>query len=67
MQDKNEVQVTINSFQKDHTKEKKSKLRKANKGNRVRLICMLILTFGYFLVEIVVGYMTGSVALVADR
>lgn len=31
-----------------------------------RLLCMLSLTFGYFLVELIVGNITNSVALVAD-
>ncbi|CAF1407115.1 unnamed protein product [Rotaria sordida] len=31
-----------------------------------RLISMLVLTFSYFVVELVVGYITNSVALVAD-
>jgi zinc transporter 1 len=35
-------------------------------NNKVRLIMMLFLTSGYFLVEITVGYMTNSMALVAD-
>lgn len=32
----------------------------------VRLLCMLMLTFSFFIVEIVVGNMTNSLALVAD-
>ena len=32
----------------------------------VRLLCMLVLTFSFFVVEIVVGNMTNSLALVAD-
>jgi len=39
---------------------------KKGKRNQAQLIFMLVLTFGYFLVEIVVGYLTNSVALVAD-
>ncbi|XP_019621283.1 PREDICTED: zinc transporter 1-like [Branchiostoma belcheri] len=35
-------------------------------GKTCRLICMLTLTFSFFLVEIVVGYVTNSMALVAD-
>ena len=35
-------------------------------GNSCRLSIMLVLTFSYFLVEIIVGYITNSMALVAD-
>ncbi|CAH1257024.1 proton-coupled zinc antiporter SLC30A1-like [Branchiostoma lanceolatum] len=35
-------------------------------GKTCRLICMLSMTFSFFLVEIVVGYLTNSMALVAD-
>jgi cation diffusion facilitator family transporter len=35
-------------------------------GTRIRLLSMIGMTFFYFLVEIIVGYWTGSVALVAD-
>ncbi|XP_067935399.1 proton-coupled zinc antiporter SLC30A1-like [Watersipora subatra] len=35
-------------------------------GKACRLITMLTMTFSYFLVELVVGYATGSLALVAD-
>lgn len=35
-------------------------------GKAWRLISMLVLTFAFFLVELVVGYATGSLALVAD-
>lgn len=35
-------------------------------GKACRLISMLSLTFSFFLVELVVGYATGSLALVAD-
>lgn len=35
-------------------------------GKKCRLISMFILTAAYFLVEIVVGYVTNSMALVAD-
>jgi Co/Zn/Cd efflux system component len=36
------------------------------KGNKKRLIAMFTLTFGFFLVEIIVGYLTNSMALIAD-
>jgi zinc transporter 1 len=35
-------------------------------GNEARLVCMFLLTASYFLVEIVVGYVSNSMALVAD-
>lgn len=35
-------------------------------GKTARLICMLVLTFGFFLVEIIYGYLTNSLALVSD-
>lgn len=35
-------------------------------GKKCRLICMFALTSSFFLVEIVVGYLTNSMALVAD-
>ncbi|CAL8081432.1 unnamed protein product [Orchesella dallaii] len=35
-------------------------------GNKTRLIAMFAMTFGFFLVEIIVGYITNSMALVAD-
>ncbi|KAL1110083.1 hypothetical protein AAG570_008161 [Ranatra chinensis] len=35
-------------------------------GKKCRLICMFWLTAGYFLVEIIIGYFTNSMALVAD-
>ena len=35
-------------------------------NNSCRLICMLVLTMSFFVVEIVVGYMTGSLALIGD-
>lgn len=35
-------------------------------GNKSRLVAMFTLTFGFFLVEIIVGYITNSMALVAD-
>ncbi len=35
-------------------------------GKTCRLSIMLSMTFGYFLVEIVYGYITNSMALVAD-
>lgn len=35
-------------------------------GKACRLVVMLGMTFGFFLVELVVGYTTGSLALVAD-
>lgn len=37
-----------------------------SKENKTRLIAMFTLTFGFFLVEIIVGYITNSMALVAD-
>jgi Co/Zn/Cd efflux system component len=37
-----------------------------SKSNRTRLACMFTMTFVFFLVEIVVGYLTNSMALVAD-
>lgn len=38
----------------------------SNKGARHRLLFMLSLTTTFFLVEIIVGYITNSMALVAD-
>lgn len=38
----------------------------ANKGARCRLLFMLSLTASFFLIEITVGYITNSMALVAD-
>lgn len=35
-------------------------------GNTCRLLSMLFLTASFFLVEIIVGYVTNSIALVAD-
>ena len=35
-------------------------------GKTCRLLTMLTFTFGFFLVEIVVGYLTNSLALVGD-
>ncbi len=35
-------------------------------GKTCRLLCMLALTSSFFLVEIVVGYVTNSLALVGD-
>lgn len=35
-------------------------------GKKCRLLSMFVLTAGYFLVEITVGYITNSMALVAD-
>jgi len=35
-------------------------------GKACRLIAMLSLTFSFFLVELIVGYTTNSLALVAD-
>jgi len=35
-------------------------------GKKCRLICMFALTSAFFLVEIIVGYLTNSMALVAD-
>jgi len=35
-------------------------------GNKNRLMAMFAMTFGFFLVEIIVGYITNSMALVAD-
>lgn len=43
----------------------KKKMGKAA-GNKTRLAAMFMLTFGFFLVEIIVGYITNSMALVAD-
>jgi Co/Zn/Cd efflux system component len=37
-----------------------------SKENKSRLIAMFTMTFTFFLVEIVVGYLTNSMALVAD-
>uniref|UniRef100_T1L0V4 Zinc transporter 1 n=1 Tax=Tetranychus urticae TaxID=32264 RepID=T1L0V4_TETUR len=37
-----------------------------NKGARMRLLFMLILTVTFFFVELIVGYITNSMALVAD-
>ncbi|KAM4601434.1 zinc transporter 1a [Polymixia lowei] len=34
--------------------------------NRVRLLCMLSLTFGFFIVEVVVSRMTASLAMLSD-
>ncbi|XP_016351588.1 zinc transporter 1-like isoform X1 [Sinocyclocheilus anshuiensis] len=34
--------------------------------NRVRLLCMLSLTFGYFIVEVVVSRITSSLAMLSD-
>uniref|UniRef100_A0A672MJR0 Cation efflux protein transmembrane domain-containing protein n=1 Tax=Sinocyclocheilus grahami TaxID=75366 RepID=A0A672MJR0_SINGR len=34
--------------------------------NRVRLLCMLSLTFGYFIVEVVVSQITSSLAMLSD-
>lgn len=36
------------------------------KSQTIRLSVMLVLTFGFFIVELVVGLMTGSLALVSD-
>jgi len=44
----------------------KERRDKTNKRNQCRLIIMFLLTFGFFLVEIIVGYLTNSMALVAD-
>lgn len=35
-------------------------------GKKCRLLCMLWLTAGFFFVEIIVGYITNSMSLVAD-
>ena len=35
-------------------------------GKTCRLLCMLTLTGSFFLVEIIVGYITNSLALVGD-
>lgn len=35
-------------------------------GKSARLICMLSLTFGFFLVEMIYGHLTNSLALVSD-
>lgn len=35
-------------------------------GKKCRLISMFVLTAGYFFVELIVGYVTNSMALVAD-
>ena len=35
-------------------------------GKTCRLLTMIVLTTIFFLVEIIVGYATGSVALIAD-
>lgn len=35
-------------------------------GKKCRLITMFGMTFGFFLVELIVGYLTNSMALVAD-
>lgn len=35
-------------------------------GKRSRIVAMLAMTGGFFLVELVVGYLYGSMALVAD-
>ena len=35
-------------------------------GKKCRLLSMIALTGGFFLVEIIVGYYTNSMALVAD-
>ena len=35
-------------------------------GKSCRLLCMLAMTFTFFLVEIVTGYLTNSLALVGD-
>ncbi|XP_015792640.1 zinc transporter 1 isoform X2 [Tetranychus urticae] len=37
-----------------------------NKGARMRLLFMLILTITFFFVELIVGYITNSMALIAD-
>uniref|UniRef100_A0A8D3E0Z4 Cation efflux protein transmembrane domain-containing protein n=1 Tax=Scophthalmus maximus TaxID=52904 RepID=A0A8D3E0Z4_SCOMX len=34
--------------------------------NRVRLLCMLSLTFGFFIVEVVVSRITSSLAMLSD-
>nr|ACO09844.1 Zinc transporter 1 [Osmerus mordax] len=34
--------------------------------NRVRLLCMLSLTFGFFIVEVVVSRITASLAMLSD-
>lgn len=36
------------------------------KSQSIRLIVMIVLTFSFFVVELVVGYVTGSLALVSD-
>lgn len=43
-----------------------TKVMGTSQGNRSRLMAMLLMTFVFFLVEIVVGYLTNSMALVAD-
>ena len=35
-------------------------------GKKCRLITMFLMTFSFFLVELIVGYFTNSMALVAD-
>ena len=35
-------------------------------GKSCRLLCMLSMTFAFFLVEIITGYITNSLALVGD-
>ena len=39
---------------------------RAMKYRRQRLITMLLLTGGFFVVELVVGYIAGSISLIAD-
>lgn len=36
------------------------------KSQTIRLIIMIVLTFSFFVVELVVGYVTGSLALISD-
>ncbi|CAN9497481.1 unnamed protein product [Ophioblennius macclurei] len=38
----------------------------ACESNHTRLLCMLLLTFGYFIVEVVVSQITGSLSLLSD-
>lgn len=66
MQYKQSAVVFISDLPAKFTAHKYPKMGRFMKSAKGRLLFMLSLTSSFFLVEIVVGYVTNSMALVAD-
>ena len=64
--DRNYVSSFICRLIKNKTKLTETKAMGRYTGKTCRLLTMLSMTGSFFLVEIIVGYITNSIALVAD-